>query len=512
MKKGQRGKRAGLIGLVAVAVVLTAASSQTDRHVTLSPTDTEKEVLLKAVQVRPSQRQMAWQRREFTLFAHFGINTFTGKEWGNGKEDPAVFNPTAFDAGQWAKTAKAAGMSVIILTAKHHDGFCLWPTEYTEHSVKNSPWRGGKGDVVREVSKACKREGLGFGIYLSPWDRHEPTFGTQAYNDYYKNQLRELLINYGEIVEVWMDGACAGDGCEKMRDLYDWEEIFALVRELQPDAVISISGPDVRWVGNEAGKNRESEWSVLTGTFIEHGDMTDEDLGSRKRLMEARENSAPLVWYPSQVDVSIRPGWFYHGYEDLFVRPVRNLLKIYYDSVGGNSQLLLNVPPDRRGLFAERDVKRLKRLGKVLRETFDEDLAEGARATASAVRDGDDKYSPMNTLENDPSTWWMTDDWETGAEIEYVLDGEKTFNVIMVQEAIAERGQRIEEFCVDAHVSGRWVEIGCATTVGYKKLMKIEDVTSDRVRLRVTKSRVCPTVSRFGLFYQPAICKVRLVP
>jgi alpha-L-fucosidase len=476
-------------------------------QVRLSPSDGEQEIIQKAVQVRPSSRQLAWQQREFTAFAHFGINTFTGKEWGSGREDPALFNPTEFDARQWARTARAAGMSMIIVTAKHHDGFCLWPSAYTEHSVKNSPWKGGRGDVVREVAEACREHGLKFGFYLSPWDRHEPTYGTPAYNDYYKSQLTELLTGYGEVSEVWMDGAGMGDKHKRMKELYDWDGYFALVRELQPGAVISISGPDVRWVGNEAGKNRDSEWSVLPDTWVESMNARDRDLGSREVLMRTAAAGAGLRWYPSQVDVSIRPGWFYHKHEDLLVRSVKNLLDIYYGSVGGNSQLLLNVPPDKRGLFHERDVKRLERLGRILEATFDNNLAAGASAEASAERTGGGFEAAM-TIDNDPETYWMTDDRTEFAEIYYDLGDDKTFNVAMLQEYVQE-GQRIEEFCIDTKILDYWEEIACATTVGYKRLLRFDDVTARHVRLSITGFRVCPTLSEFGLFLAPEIKEIK---
>lgn len=271
--------------------------------------DVPREVLRKAAHVRPSPQQLAWQELEFTCFVHFGMNTFTGREWGDGKEDPKLFNPTAFDARQWARACNDAGMKLLILTCKHHDGFCLWPSKHTEHSVKNSPWKGGKGDVVREVSEACREAGLKFGVYLSPWDRNAKTYGSDAYNDVYKKQLAELLADYGPVTEVWWDGAC-GEGPNGKRQVYDWDGYVRVVRELAPQAVIFGMGPDVRWVGNESGLARESEWSVLPKRGP--GDQTAKDLGHRKYLAGAEE----LVWYPAECDVSIRPGWFYHADQD----------------------------------------------------------------------------------------------------------------------------------------------------------------------------------------------------
>ncbi|MEN6310829.1 MAG: alpha-L-fucosidase, partial [Acidobacteriota bacterium] len=398
--------------------------------------DTISELELKAANVVPSARQAAWQALEFQAFFHFGVNTFTDREWGTGKEDPAVFDPTDFDAGQWIAAVKAAGIRGVIITAKHHDGFCLWPSRFTEHSVKNSPWRGGRGDIVREVADACRAAGLKFGVYLSPWDRHEAGYGdSPRYNEHFKSQLRELLTGYGEISEVWFDGAC-GEGPNGKRQVYDWEGYWKLIRELQPGAVISIMGPDVRWIGNEAGVTRESEWSVipivgfedapdaLNPGGIAHLDAQAGDLGSFGRIAEAARRGGRLLWYPGQVDVSIRPGWFYHAAEDDKVKPLDQLLNIYDTSVGGNAQLLLNIPPDRRGRLHENDVLRLKELGDALRATFAVNLAAGAKLSPAVEIGLDGIY-------------------------EGILQGAKTVNVAMIQEDIR-RGQRIESFALDA--------------------------------------------------------------
>ena len=304
-----------------------------------------------AAKVVPSPRQLSWQKMEFYAFCHFGMNTYTGKEWGDGTASPALFHPTDFDADQWVKAVKSAGMRGLILTCKHHDGFCLWPSKYTEYSVKNSPFRDGQGDVVKEVAEACKNNGLKFGVYLSPWDRHEQTYGQgEPYNTYYKNQLRELLTEYGDLFCIWLDGAC-GEGKNGKVQKYDWQGYYAVMRELQPDAVICISGPDVRWIGNEAGVCRKSEWSVVpswlsVNEFIaEKSQKTDDknfakkhnamtlDLGSRKAI----KGETDLIWYPAEVDTSIRPGWFYHENEDSKVKSIDKLYKIYLNSVGGNA-------------------------------------------------------------------------------------------------------------------------------------------------------------------------------
>jgi alpha-L-fucosidase len=393
-------------------------------------------------------------------------------------------------------------MKMIILTAKHHDGFCLWPSKYTEHSVKNSPWRDGKGDVVRELADACREAGLAMGIYLSPWDMHEPTYGdTAKYNEFYKNQLRELLTNYGEVAEVWFDGA-KGPNAKDME--YDWHGYYALVRELQPNAVI-FNGPDVRWVGNEAGYARESEWSVMNRNDkpFDFVNAQAKDLGSIKALGDG-EN---LIWYPAEADVSIRPGWFYHASQDDKVKSLEKLLDIYFSSVGRNSLLLLNIPPDRRGLIHENDAKRLRELRKVLGEIFDENLALGAVVKASHVRGKHLEYRADKTVDANSDTYWSTDDGTTSATIEFDLGKRCTFNVAELAEHI-KIGQRVEEFVLESWNGQNWKEFAHATTIGYKRLLRFDDVATEKVRLRILKSRVCPTISNFGLYYAPPIDRI----
>ncbi len=479
-----------LILLLLFALGALTGSIYDNYFVTLSPGDTETEIVAKAVTVLPSSRQVKWQQVEYAMFVHFGMNTFTNFEWGTGKEKPSRFKPKALDARQWARVAKEAGMGKLIFTAKHHDGFCLWPTSTTDHSVKDSPWGDGKRDLVKEIANACRAEGIAFGVYLSPWDRHEPTYGTPAYNDFYKAQLREILTGYGEIVEIWMDGAGMGDKYKTMKTLYDWEGYYAMVRELQPAAVI-FNGPDVRWVGNEAGKGRDSEWSVIPDGI----DILDRDLGSRAVLMQAAKREAALRWYPSQVDVSIRPGWFYHKHEDFLVRSPKNLTNIYYDSVGGNAQLLLNVPPDRRGLIHKSDVKSLMGLKAYLDRTFDENLATGAQASASSTAKGN---RADLTIDRDNDTYWMAD--KENASLTLELDSPRTFDVIMLQEAISEQSQRIESFTFEVEENGQWKEVASATTVGYKRLLRVEPVTAKTVRINIIGSRQYATLSEVGLY------------
>ena len=474
---------------VCYAVLLAAATLS----LSLAAEDVPQEVLRKAARVTPSPPQVAWQELEFTCFTHFGMNTFTDREWGDGKEDPKLFQPTAFDANQWAAACKDAGMKMIILTAKHHDGFCLWPSKYTDHSVRNSPWRNGKGDVVEEVAEACRKAGLKFGVYLSPWDRHEPSYGSDAYNEHYKNQLRELLTNYGEITEVWWDGAC-GEGPSGKRQVYDWDGYTKVVRQLQPKAVIFGMGPDVRWVGNESGLARESEWSVLPKKGP--GDQTAKDLGDRKYLLGAKE----LVWYPAECDVSIRPGWFYHANQDGKVKSLKQLLDIYYRSVGRNAVLLLNVPPDRRGLLHENDVARLRQLRAALNETFKTNLAAGKSAKASSAA-GD--HTADKAVDGSAATYWTPAAGTTTGWLEVDLGGPVAFDRAMVQEAIT-TGQRVEQFVLEAWDGQAWQEITKATTIGYKRLLRFPQVTASRVRLVILDSRDTPTIRQFGLFKSSA--------
>ena len=471
-----------------------------------------------AATVTPSARQLAWQELEFYAFIHYTVNAFTNLEWGDGTEEPAIFVPSAFDAGQWAAVCKDAGMRGLILTCKHHDGFCLWPSRYTEHSVRSSSWRGGKGDLVREVAEACQEAGLKLGVYLSPWDRHEQQYGQgEPYNTHFKNQLRELLTDYGEIFCVWFDGAC-GEGPNGKRQVYDWNGYYEVIRELQPGAVISVCGPDVRWCGNEAGRCRPSEWSVVPASlcsceltaaksqkedsaeFRKQVGTCDDDLGSREVIREAGE----LAWFPAEVNTSIRPGWFYHAEEDEKVKSLAHLLDVYYGSVGGNATFLLNFPPDRRGLIHENDTERARELGDALRETFQENLAAGATVTASHVRSGDASFAPAGVLDGSEDTYWSTDDEQETATLELALPEPRAFNVLMLQEQITV-GQRIEAFRLEALKDGRWSEVARSTVVGYKRLLRFPEVTTDRVRVVVEASRLCPTLSKVGLYRAPSI-------
>jgi len=449
----------------------------------------------------PSARQLAWHEMEFYGFLHFTVNTFTDKEWGFGDEKESVFNPTAFDAEQIVGAAKAAGMKGLILTCKHHDGFCLWPSKFTEHSVKNSPWKDGKGDVVKEIADACAKGGLKFGVYLSPWDRNHKDYGKGEYITYYRNQLRELLTNYGPIFEVWYDGANGGTGYYggergkrniDARTYYDWPNTTKIVRELQPNAcMFSDAGPDVRWVGNEHGTAGETCWSTLNRDNYAPG------IADARRLNVG--DRPGTHWVPAECDVSIRPGWFYHAGEDARVRTPQNLMDLYFVSVGRGASLLLNIPPDRRGQIHDSDVKSLREFRRLLDATFAKDLAQGAKATADNVRGKDARFAAGNVLDGKRDTYWATDDGVTAPELILALGKPVTFNIVRIREHLP-LGQRIEEFALDQFKDGQWAEFGKGTSIGNCRLVRGSAVTTDKVRLRIVKAPVCPAIAEIGLF------------
>ena len=390
----------------------------------------------------PSASQLVWQQDELAVFLHFGVNTFTDREWGDGKEDPAVFAPARLDAREWARAARAAGFRAMILTAKHHDGFCLWPTATTRHSVASSPWRGGDGDVVREFTDACRAFGLRAGLYLSPWDRNTAVYGSPGYNDFYCDQLTELLTRYGPIHEVWFDGA-NGEGPNGRRQEYDWPRYWGLVRRLQPAAVMfSDAGPDVRWVGNERGVAGETNWSTVDPAAVPFPGAT----GDRVLAMLQRGDPHGTVWRPAETDVSIRPGWFYHPAEDERVKSMDDLVELYFTSVGRNSKLLLNVPPAPDGLLHRTDVARLQGM----RSRLDALLATNrfARANAGQVA---------------------------------------TVSVADLREDIT-RGQSVARYVLEGLVDGTWRVLSRGTTIGYRKLDRFPPVSVSGVRLTIEES------------------------
>ncbi len=463
-----------------------------------------------AASIVPSERQLKWQELEFYAFIHFGINTFTNSEWGNGNEDPELFNPEKLDCRQWVKVCQLAGMKGVILTCKHHDGFCLWPSAYTDHSVRSSKWRDGKGDVVAECAKACKEFGLKFGVYLSPWDRHEPTYGSgEAYNRFFLNQLRELLTGYGDIFCVWFDGAC-GEGSNGKVQQYDWESYYKLIRELQPNATINITGPDVRWCGNEAGVCRSSEWSVVPYWHSNHEiiaaasqqdvskppkkiNPTALDLGSRKAIKKCNK----LIWYPAEVDVSIRKGWFYHPEEDYSIKPLSKLTEIYYNSVGANANFLLNIPPTAEGKFHEKDVETLLSLGAQLDIDFNENLAEGSIITDN--RHLDKKHTGQMALSDNPEEYWHSGDEPEGAELILDLGDEYDIDKIVLGEHIR-TGQQVEKFTLYAQLNGKWKKISAGTTIGYKKICRFKEIRVRYFKLVINKSRCFATISKFEAY------------
>lgn len=426
------------------------------------------------------------------MFAHFGSNTFTGMEWGLGTETEDIFNPTDLDCGQWASIAKAAGFKGIIITAKHHDGFCLWPNPVSQHTTAKSPWKDGKGDVLKELSEACATEGLKFGVYISPWDRHDPHYGTPEYNDVYVKTLESALGSYGKVFEQWFDGA-NGEGPNGKRQVYDWPLFHQTVRRLQPGAIMfSDVGPGCRWVGNERGVAGKTNWSHLYTEGFSPG------AGSAPSDTLGQGNVHGTEWVPAETDVSIRPGWFWRGSENSAVKSVEKLLDIYYTSVGRNSLLLLNVPPDTRGRLHPVDSARLMEFKAALDGIFKDNLAEGAKVKASASRGRG--FKAGNILDGDFDSYWAAPDGVTEATITFDLGGRKTFNRVMVQEYIP-LGQRIKSFTVEAMgPDGEWTKIADETTIGYKRIVRTGAVTTGKVRLSITGSYAPPIINGFGLF------------
>jgi alpha-L-fucosidase len=451
--------------------------------------------------VVPMPQQVQYQAMELIGFVHFTVNTFTDREWGFGDESPELFHPTEFDADQWASVAAEVGMGELILTAKHHDGFCLWPSAHTQHSVSSSPWKDGAGDIVSEFAAAAREHGVKIGFYLSPWDRNHAEYGRPSYIDYYRDQLRELLTDYGEVTEVWIDGANGGTGYygganeERRIDretYYRWEETWNLIKSLQPGALIfSDAGPDIRWIGNERGYAGETNWSTINNAGIVVGDADPAYLN--------RGDPDGRQWVVPLCNTSIRPGWFYHAAEDDRVKTPQELLEVYYRSVGRNCVLLLNIPPDRRGLFHDNDVAMLRDFRRILDETFSVNLAAGRPVGSDSHRQGHSKFSPSNITDDDSDSYWAADDGVRQATLEVDLGAPTYFDRIMLQEPIR-FGQRISAFLIEAQVDGEWVTVARATTIGYKRLLRIDGVEADRVRIVIEEANSVPALSNFGLF------------
>lgn len=459
--------------------------------------------------VRPSARQLAYQQEEMLGFIHIGMNTYTNAEWGKGEESPQIFNPSNLNAEEWILTFKKAGINAVILVAKHHDGFCVWPSKYTEHSVKNSPWREGKGDLVKEVADACKKHNMKLCLYLSPWDMNASTYGTDTYNDYYIHQLEELLTNYGPVYLLWFDGAGIDSKTSGVEMPFDWERIFKRARELQPNILLSGAAPDVRWVGNEAGRGRETEWSVqgiddmseLFGGLVKGHQPMAKDLGSLKELMTKKR----LVWYPSRGGLPLRKGWFYNPKDDDTVKSLEYLVDSYFSTVGQNSNLLPNLSPNTLGQIPALDASRLIEFGSIITKMKSKDFAKGAKAVPLSSWE---HYDESNLFDVDPFTSWNTKEGDKTGDIEIQLKRKSTFNVIKLQENVRDFGQRVAAFSIDAWVDNQWLEVGKSTTIGYRKMLRLKSpVTTDKLRIHILDSRVSISLGNLSLYYLPPIKK-----
>jgi len=440
----------------------------------------------------PTPEQLEWQKMEFNMFCHFGPNTFTGKEWGDGTETEDIFNPTSLDCSQWVDVANGAGMKGIIITAKHHDGFCLWPNPVCSHTVAQSVWKEGKGDVLKELSEACAAGGLKFGVYISPWDRNDSNYGSPAYNEVYRRTLESALSSYGPVFEQWFDGAC-GEGPNGKVQVYDWPLFHQEVRKNQPHAIMfSDVGPGCRWMGNEKGVAGRTNWSRLDIDGREPGSNSP----ATDTLNQGNYNGAQ--WIPAETDVSIRKGWFYRSSEE--PKSLKQLLDIYYSSVGRNSLLLLNVPPDTRGLIPAQDSARLVEFRAALDEIFGVNLAEGAKVKADVSRCGK-SFRAKNILDKEYDTYWAAPDATSSAILEVELPEARTFNRVMIQEYIP-LGQRVESFHIEALLeNGQWKTITQETTIGYKRIVLTEQTTAKSLRLVIDSSRACPLINNFALYY-----------
>ncbi len=452
----------------------------------------------------PGKTILEWQGKELFAFIHFTVNTFTDKEWGYGDEDPGIFQPVDFNPDQWADVLKKAGFKGVVLTAKHHDGFCLWPSRYTEHSVKNSTWRDGKGDVVGELKKACDRAGLEFGIYLSPWDRNHAEYSTPVYIEYYKNQLKELLSLYGPVFEIWFDGANGGDGyyggAMEKRTIdhavyYQWPETFGIVRGFNPETIIrgdARANCDSRWCGNEKGFVGETNWNMISvDSLIKAGD-------KRTRLLNTGNENGP-VWMPAEVDVSIRPGWFWHASQDDKVKTPDELFEIYLNSVGRGSPLLLNIPPDTRGLIHENDVQSLLAWKKKIDEAFSVNLATEAKVTAGSYRGKSKLYHPSNLTDGIRETYWSTNDDITTGTIEFKFPEKKSIRFVVLQEYLP-LGQRIRSFDIEVFMDGKWQQSAGGTTVGFRRIIRLDPTETGKLRVNIKDSKACPVISNIEIY------------
>ena len=453
----------------------------------------------------PTKAQLDWHALEYYAFVHFNMNTFTDEEWGYGSENPASFNPSNLDCKQWVKVFKESGMKAVIITAKHHDGFCLWPTKTTEHSIKNSPYKNGDGDILKELSLACKEAGLKFGVYLSPWDRNSEHYGKPEYITIFREQLRELMTEYGEIFEVWFDGANGGSGyyggAKEDRKIdrktyYDWDKTYQIIRELQPQACIfGDGGPEVRWVGNEEGWAGETNWSIIKHEECYAG------MPNYKELSYGHENGTK--WVPAECDVSIRPGWYYHKREDHRVKSLVEMVDIYYNSIGRNASLLLNFPVDHRGLVHEIDAQRAIELAAIIKKDFEDNLIKDANIKATNTR-GSTAFTANNIKDGNIATYWTSNDKVTGASMLIELPETRSFNRFIVQEYIT-LGQRVQRFKLEAFINNSWELIDEQSTIGAKRILRFPTVTTNKIKFSITKSKACPCISEIGLYHAPKL-------
>lgn len=477
-----------LVALSAASLLFSCASKQVEAPQPVYPI--------------PEAKQVEWQKMETYAFIHFGLNTFNDREWGYGDSDPKTFDPKKLDCEQWAQTLVKAGMKGVILTAKHHDGFCLWPFEGTDYSVKNSPWKDGKGNVVKELSEACKKYGLKFAVYLSPWDRHQANYGTPEYLPYYYAQLRDLLTNYGEVFEVWFDGANGGDGwyggAKEMRTIdrknyYNYPKIYEMLDSIQPQAIVfSDGGPGCRWVGNENGFAGATNWS-----FLRKGEVYP---GYAKYYELQYGHADGNQWVPAECDVSIRPGWFYHPEEDSLVKTPEQLVDLYYRSVGHNATLLLNFPVDRDGLIHPIDSAHAIRFHEIVRQQLQKDIVAGMTPKVSNERGG--QFVAAALTDDDYDTYWATEDSVATADIEFDFPQPQRMNRMMLQEYIP-LGQRVKAFTVEYKDGEQWIPVKMneeTTTIGYKRLLRFETVTTDAVRIRITEARGALCLSKIGIY------------
>jgi alpha-L-fucosidase len=449
----------------------------------------------------PSPEQFTWHNLEFYAFIHCSINTFTDKEWGFGDENPKLFNPDSLDVKQWVDVFKEVGMKAVIITAKHHDGFCLWPSAFTEHSIKNSLYKNGRGDILKELSDACKKVGLKFGIYLSPWDRNHSRYGHPEYIDYYRNQLKEIFTNYGPVFEMWFDGANGGDGfyggSNEVRRIdratyYNWPGTIKMVQEMEPKILFfSDAGPDIRWVGNERGIAGQTNWNTISADTLYAGKP-----GITELLNTGSEEG--INWIPAEVDVSIRPGWFYHESEDTKVKTPEELFAIYLTSVGRGSNLLLNVPPDKHGRIAKEDIRSLRGLKELLDEKFSRKIV-ASHITSSNYRGNSKNYRPENLIDSDYDTFWSTDEVEINATIEIGFEDLTEINFIVIKETI-QLGQRIKKFTIEAKVGADWKKVAEGTTIGYKRILPLAGIQTNKLRIKVVDAKACPVISEIEIY------------